>query len=390
MGSYDFDKLTDRSNTYCMKWDMAEGALPMWVADMDFETAPAVTEALVERAKHGIFGYSYAPEEYFRAYSDFWARRHGYRFPVDDMIFATGIVPAISSIVRKITTPAEKVVIQSPVFNIFYNSIYNNGRYICSNDLVYENGEYRVDFEDLERKLSDPQTTLFILCNPHNPVGKTWTREELAKMGELCKKHGVTVLSDEIHCEFTFPKNSYVPFASVNETCRDISITCLSASKSFNLAGLCSACVVVHDPYLRHKVYRGINTDEVGEPGAFAVAANIAALDRGEEWLDGLLDYIDNNRKLATDYIEKNIPVLKVVKGNATYLLWVDISDIGLDSVELCERLRREAGLYVSDGLEYGENGKYFIRINLATQRARVERGLTLLKNGIEKIASEN
>ena len=381
-----FDKITDRSGTSSMKWDVREGVLPMWVADMDFETAPAVKEAVIKRAEHGIFGYTYTPDEYFESISDFFAKRHGYRFEVGDMLYVSGIVPASSSMVRRLTHPAEKVLIQAPVFNIFYNSIYNNGRYIVSNDLVLRDGEYTVDFEDMERKLSDPQLTLFILCNPHNPVGKVWTREELCLIGELCKKHGVTVISDEIHCEFTSPKNNYVPFASASDVCRDISVTCLSASKAFNLAGMQAAALVIHDDRLRHEVNRGLNNDEIAEPNAFSTDAYIAAFRRGEEWLDQLVDYVNDNKKYACDYITANIPSLKVIRSQATYLLWVDISSLGIDSVELCDRLTREVGLMLSDGLEYGECGRYFVRINVATQRARVERGLELLKQGVERL----
>ena len=390
MKKYDFDKLVDRSSTLSYKWDVGDGILPMWVADMDFETAPAVKDAVVKRAEHGIYAYSYAPDEYFEAIADFFEKRHGYRFDTADMIYSSGIVAAISSIVRKLTTPAEKVLIQPPVFNLFYNSVLNNGRFVVENNLVLKDGAYEIDFEDLEKKLSDPQVTLFILCNPHNPVGKVFTRDELARMGELCKKYGVTVLSDEIHCDFTYPKNSYTPFASVNETCRDISVSCVSPSKSFNVAGLYASCVIAHDPLLRHRVWRGLNTDEVGEPNAFAVQACIAAYREGGEWLDALLDYIEENKRYAARYIEENIPALSVPKTNATYLLWVDATALGISSDILCERIEKEAGLKVSDGLEYGECGRYFIRINLATQKSRVKEGLERLKKAITAITGDS
>lgn len=389
MGKYSFDSIPDRRNTFSYKWDVGEGTLPMWVADMDFEVAPAVKEAIVKRAEHGVFGYTYAPDEYFESIRDFYERRHGYRFDTKDMMYSVGVVGAISSIVRKLTTPAEKVLIQPPVYNIFYNSIYNNGRYIEANELKYDGEEYSVDFEDLEKKLSDPQVTLFILCNPHNPVGKIYTKEELIRVGELCKKYSVTVVSDEIHSEFTFPKKSYVPFASASETCRDISVTLVSSSKSFNIAGLYGACAIAHDPLLRQRVYRALNTDEIGEPNAFAVAANIAAFTECDEWLDELIDYIEENKRLAREYINESIPGLHAPKSFATYLLWVDASELGVDSVQLCEFLKERVGLKLSDGLEYGESGRYFIRINLATSRENVRRGMELLKNGVELILEE-
>ena len=384
MAKFNFDAPTDRKGSYSYKWDNYESALPMWVADMDFETAPVIKEAIIKRAEHGIFGYSYTPDEYFNAISNYFERRHSYRFSPQDMVYSTGIVASVSSLVRKLSTPAENVLIQAPVYNIFYNCILNNGRNVLSSDLVYDGEKYEIDFTDLEAKLALPQTTLFIVCNPHNPVGKIFTKSELAKIGELCKKHGVTVISDEIHCEFTNPKCAYTPFASASEICRDISVTLVSNSKTFNLAGLASACAIAHSTPLRNKVYRALNTDEIGEPNAFAIPANIAAYNYGDEWLDELVDYINANKAYASEFITKELPMLKAPNSSATYLLWVDISALGIDSVSFCKRLREEGGLYLNDGEEYGECGKYFVRINLATQRYRVVEGMKKLKAFID------
>ena len=383
MKKYNFDKETNRRQFNTVKWDLPEGALPMWVADMDFECAPEIRCAVERRAAHGIYGYSYAPNEYFNAVSDFFYRLTGYRHDPEKMIFANGVVAIISSVVRKLTTPAEKVLIQAPVYNIFYNSILNNGRVVISSDLVYENGEYHIDFADLEEKMSDPQTTLMILCNPHNPVGKIWTREELEKIGELAYKHGVKVVSDEIHFPLTDPGKVCVPFASVNDICRDISITCVSASKAFNLAGIFAACAIVPDPKLHHKVWRGINTDEVGEPNAFAIDASVAAYTMCDEWLSEVREYIYENKLYCYDFIEKNIPGLKVIKGDATYLMWVDASEFTDDSGELKERIFEKTGLYVSSGASYGECSKSFLRINLATTKANVIDGMKRLKKAL-------
>ena len=382
--SFDFDRLTDRSGTYSYKWDVAEGELPMWVADMDFEVADPIKKAIVGRAEHGIFGYSATPCEFFEAISAYWGRRHGYTIPTEHMIYSNGVVAAISSMVRKLTTPAENVLIQAPVYNIFYNSILNNGRNVLSSDLVYDGHGYSIDFEDLEEKLARPQTSLMILCNPHNPVGRIWTREELERIGDLCHKHGVTVISDEIHCDITAPGESYVPFASVSDICRDISLTCIAASKTFNIAGLQSACVFSANPILRHKAWRGINTDEVGEPNAFSMLANIAAYTECDGWVDAMLDYVFENKRIAVDYINSEIDGLKAEYSLATYLLWIDISELSDDSVEFCEKLREYTGLYLSDGAEYGECGRTFVRMNLATQRARVMDGLERLRRGCE------
>lgn len=386
---YDFDKLTDRSGTLSYKWEVKPGELPMWVADMDFEVASPIKRAILDRAEHGIFGYTATPDAYFEAISAYWERRHGYRIPTEHMIYSNGVVAAISSIVRKLTTPAENVLIQAPVYNIFYNSILNNGRNVLSSDLIYDGSEYSVDFDDLEKKLALPQTSLMILCNPHNPVGRIWTREELARIGELCHKYGVTVLSDEIHCDVTAPGESYIPFASVNEECRSISVSAIASSKTFNIAGLQSACVFAADPVLRHKVWRGINTDEVGEPNAFSMTANIAAFTECDGWVDEMLEYVFENKRIACDFINSEIDGMKAAFSKATYLLWIDISGVAKDSVDFCEKLRERTGLYLSDGAEYGECGRSFVRMNLATQRSRVLDGLERLKRGAAEYAKK-
>ena len=383
---YSFDKMTDRRNTLSYKWDVAEDELPMWVADMDFEVAPPIKEAVVKRAEHGIFGYSCTPCEFFEAISQYWGRHHGYRIPTEHMIYSSGVVAAISSIVRKLTTAAENVLIQAPVYNIFYNSILNNGRNVISSDLVYDGEGYSVDFEDLESKLALPQTSLMILCNPHNPVGRIWSREELAKIGALCQKHGVTVLSDEIHCDVTAPGENYVPFALVDDVCRDISVSCIAASKTFNIAGFQSACVYAANPILRHRVWRGINTDEVGEPNAFAMVANIAAFTLCDAWVDEMREYVFENKRIACDFINANVEGAKATFSLATYLLWIDVSEITDDSVRFCEELRSLTGLYLSDGAEYGECGRKFVRMNLATQRERVLDGLKRFADGCAEI----
>ena len=383
--NYDFDKITERRNTNSLKWDVLENEIPMWVADMDFETAPAVKREVMKTAELGIYGYSTSTDEYFKAYASFFRERYGAPFTPDCMVYVSGVVAAISSIVRRVTHPGENVLIQAPVYNIFYNSIRNNGRNILSSDLVYKNGEYNIDFSDLEKKLADKQTSLMILCNPHNPIGKIWDRKTLKKIAELCEKHSVTVVSDEIHSPITEPGKKYVPFASVSKTADEISITCLAASKAFNIAGLQSSCLYIKNSTLRHKIFRGINNDEVGEANIFALNANIAAFNEGRDWLDELNIYIAQNKRFAEKYIDDNIPSLHVVPSEATYLIWVDISGVSSDSKIFAERLRKQTGLFVNDGEEYGECGKSFIRINLGTQRSRVEDGLKRLSKFINR-----
>lgn len=381
---YSFDKLTNRVNTNSLKWNVAENELPMWVADMDFETAPEIKKAICERAEHGIFGYTDIPKEWFDAYEHWWKNRHNFQIETEWLIFCTGIVPAISSIVRKLTTPAEKVLIQTPVYNIFFNSIINNGCQVLESPLKYEDLNYDIDFEDLEAKLSDPQTTLMILCNPHNPVGKIWSAETLRRIGKMCAEYNVTVISDEIHCDLTDPGCSYVPFASVSDYCREISITCVAPTKAFNLAGLQTAAVIVPNPALRHKVWRGLNTDEVAEANVFAIPAVVAAFNKGANWLDSLREYIYENKIFALNFIKKEIPKVKIVPSQATYLLWLDIGNITFFSSEAARFIREHTGLYLSDGSEYGKAGQQFLRMNIACPRSRLLDGLERLKQGLE------
>ncbi|MBO7364480.1 MAG: aminotransferase class I/II-fold pyridoxal phosphate-dependent enzyme, partial [Lachnospiraceae bacterium] len=295
--NYDFDLVTDRRGTFSSKWDVAPGELPMWVADMDFRTAPEILDAMEKRLAHGIFGYTDVPDEWYGAYRAWWETRHRLRMEEEALMFCTGVIPALSSMVRKLTTPNENVVIQTPVYHIFYNSVLNNGCRVLENPLRRENDGWEMDFDGLERAFADPQTTLMVLCNPHNPVGKIWDRETLARVGELAAKYRVTVISDEIHCDITRPGTSYVPFASVSETCRQVSAVCVAPTKAFNIAGLQTAAIYVPDPFLRHKVRRGINTDEVAEPNVFAVTAAIAAFTEGGPWLDAMRAYVFENRR---------------------------------------------------------------------------------------------
>ena len=385
MNKYDFDTLIERRSTFSCKWGgCSENELPMWVADMDFLTAPEILEALQKRLNNGIFGYTYIPDEWHEAYQYWWKKRHHLEISKDSLIFCTGVVPAISTAVRKLTTIAENVVIQPPVYNVFYNSIRNNGRNILESSLLYSNGKYSIDWEDLEKKLSDPQTSLMILCNPHNPVGKIWDKQTLARIGELCEKYNVTVISDEIHCDLTDPGKEYIPFASVSETCAKISVTCMAPTKAFNIAGLQTAAVMVPNENLNHKMWRALNTDEVAEPNAFAVTAAISAFTKGEAWLDALRAYAKTNKDIIRDFISKNIPELSVVPSEATYLLWLDCSKITNDSVSLAEFIRKETGLFLANGTQYGGNGNYFMRFNPACPRKLIEDGLTRLKQGVD------
>ena len=386
--SYDFDTVINRRHTDSLKWDVPEGELPMWVADMDFQTAPEIQDALAKRLAHGVFGYNIVPDEWYGAIQNWWNTRHHFLMEKDWLVFCTGVVPALSSIVRKMTTIGENVLIQTPVYNIFFNCILNNGRHVLESPLVYDGSRYSIDYDDLEEKMANPQTTMMILCNPHNPIGKIWDRETLAHIGHLAAKHHVLVVSDEIHCDLTDPGKEYIPFASVNEECRSNSITCIAPTKTFNLAGLQTAAVCVPDPYIRHKVNRGLNTDDVAEPSAFAIPAAIAAFTKGGSWLDALREYLYENKKAVDMFLKERLPMLKLVPSEATYLLWIDCGKLCDDAQNLQAFLRREAGLYVSSGAQYGQTGKSFLRLNIACPKRTLTEGLAKLENGILKYLS--
>ena len=380
---YDFDTPINRRGTHSLKWDVGENELPMWVADMDFQTALPIRRAIEVRAAHGVFGYTGLPDAWYEAYRGWWRVRHHFEMEKEWLVFCTGVVPAFSSIIRKLTAPAEKVLIQTPVYHIFFNSILNNGRQVLENPLKYDGEEYHVDFGDLEQKLSDPQTTLMILCNPHNPVGKIWDKETLEQIGTLAAKHHVTIIADEIHCDLTTPGCEYIPFASVSEECRENSITCIAPTKAFNLAGLQTAAVMVPNRNLRHKVWRALNTDEIAEPNAFAVDAAIAAYTEGADWLDDLCVYLEENKQTVRDYIAEQIPQLKVVPSQATYLLWLDCTKIVGFASEAARFIREKTGLYLSVGSQYGKGGEHFLRMNAACPRSVLCDGLSRLKEGL-------
>ena len=383
--NYHFDKVTDRRGTGSEKWNVQENELPMWVADMDFPTAPCVRRAIEKRAAHGVFGYSSIPEDWYDAYRNWWGEHHGLDIAREELLFVTGVIPAISAAVRTFTAPDDKVIIQTPVYNHFFTSILNNGRSVLENPLIYRDGKYEMDLQDLEKKLSDPQATLLILCNPQNPVGKIWNREQLAQIGSLCRKHGVLVFSDEIHCDLTAPDKAYIPFASVDEACRMNSITALAPTKTFNIAGIHSAAVFVPEEGLRQRMKRALNTVEVAEPNAFAVDATTAAFSgEGWNWLVSLRGYIEENKKEVRAFLEKELPEVYALPQDATYLMWLDISRYSNNSGELQRFLRKETGLYVTAGNIYGDNGRTFLRLNVACPRRLLEDGLERFRTGLE------
>lgn len=375
---YDFDEIIDRCGTNCVKWDGAENpdVLPMWVADMDFRTAPAIIEALSRRVDHGVFGYTRVPQSYYESITGWFARRHGWNIDNDWIIYTSGVVPALSAIIKALTVPGDKVLIQTPVYNCFFSSIRNNGCEIVESPLVYADNTYSIDFENLERKVSDPKVKAMILCNPHNPAGRVWSRDELIRIGEICIRHDVVVIADEIHCELVMPGYEYTPFASISEEFSRHSVSCVSPSKAFNIAGLQIANIVCADAGRRAKIDRAININEVCDVNPFGVIALQAAYNEGAEWLDQLLEYIHGNYEYMRRFCEEHLPDFPITKLEGTYLVWMDCRKFGMTSAELEKALIQDAKLWLNAGTMYGKDGEGFMRWNIACPRARMIEGL--------------
>lgn len=382
---FDFNELIPRRGTNSYKWDGAadERVLPLWVADMDFRTAPEIIDALRDRVEHGIFGYTRVPDTYYEAVTGWFARRHGWTIDREWIIYTSGVVPALSATIKALTRPGDRVLVQTPVYNCFFSSIRNNGCLVEENRLIYEDGTYSIDFDDLERKAADPRVTLMLLCNPHNPAGRVWTRDELVRIGDICLRHGVRVVADEIHCELVFRPHRYVPFASLagdfGSRAAEFmanTVTCVSPSKAFNIAGLQIANIIAADPDVRRKIDRAINDNEVCDVNPFGVEALIAAYNKGEAWLAALLEYLCGNYRFLKEFFAARMSQLTVTRLEGTYLVWVDCRRLGLTSETLCRRLLDEQQLWLNEGTMYGAAGEGFVRINIACPRSRLEEAL--------------
>ena len=384
---YDFDKITPRCGTNSYKWDSTDDkeVLPMWVADMDFPTAPCIINALEKRVEHGIFGYTRVPEEYYDAVISWFSRRHHWKPRREWFIYTSGVVPALSAVIKALTNVGDKVLTLTPVYNCFFSSIRNNGCELDSCALRYEDNTFSIDYEDLERRAADPKTTLMLLCNPHNPSGRVWTREELRRIGDICIKNNVVVVADEIHCELVHPGFTYTPFASVSEEFQKHSVTCISPSKAFNIAGLQIANIIVENEEWRQRIDKAININEVCDVNPFGVIATIAAYNEGEEWLNQLLQYIHGNYLFFKDYCEEHLPQLPVAPLEGTYLAWMDCRSLGIPSEELEEELMKEAKLWLNAGSMYGKEGEGFMRWNLACPRQLVKEGLERFSQFVDK-----
>ena len=403
MSKFNFDEIINRRGTGCVKWDeqaplqsedraLSEDMIPLWVADMDFKAAPAIQEAIRKRAEHGVFGYTVVEEPYYEAIISWFKRRHDWTICREEILYTTGVVPAMSVAIKALTMPGEKVLILSPDYNCFFSSIRNNGCEVLETILRQkdENEDHQenvtepqwvVDFDDFEAKCADEKTTVFLLCNPHNPTGRVWTKEELSRMNDICMKHGVKVVSDEIHCELVMPGHMFQPFAAVSEACRENSVILNSPSKSFNIAGLQIANIICSRPDWRRRLDRAININEVCDVNPFGPVALMAAYNESEDWIDELNQYLWGNYQVLCNFVAKNLPQWKVSPLEGTYLPWVDIKATGMTSQAYADHLLKETNVWVNPGTMYGkESGEGYIRLNIACPRA-------LLTEALERIA---
>ena len=373
---YDFESVIDRHNTNSVKWDLFDDDVPMWVADMDFKVAPQIQKAIQKRTNHPVYGYTIVPDELFEAYINWWDSNYGLEMSREDMAYSIGVMPSISSMIRCLTDENDEILIQSPVYHVFYYVIEDNNRKVLENELIYEDGKYRIDFDDLDEKLS--RVKLMILCNPHNPIGKIWSRDDLSKISELCKKHDVILISDEIHCDLTDPGVKYNPFEADDNVIR-----CLSPSKSFNIAGFQSSIVHTTNNELLEKVKTQMHIDNSDSCNVFATAAVIAAYNESGKWLDELREVLYKNKQIVKEFLTDELPVIKMLECDATYLLWLDCSAIGFKSKILSEFLRSNQRLFLSAGIDFGECGDNFLRMNIACPEELLIDGLLRLKGGI-------
>ncbi|GAB6138483.1 MalY/PatB family protein [Halanaerobaculum tunisiense] len=383
---YDFDQVIDRKNTNSLKWDKYNGEdiLPMWVADMDFESPPQVKDALANRVDHGVFGYAGDYDQYYKAIVNWMEQRQQWQIKKDWISISPGVVPALNMLVRSLTNPGDKVIIQPPVYYPFYQVVENNGCHVVENPLQFTGQQYQMDFSDLEQKI-DNRVKLLILCSPHNPVGRVWTREELNKLGEICIENDILVIADEIHSDLILPGNEHTVFASLAEEFAQNCVVCNAPSKTFNLAGIQTSNIIIPNAQLRHLFETALESNGLGRPNVFAIPALQAAYNHGQEWLDELLVYLQANLEFLQDYIAENIPQIKVIEPEGTYLFWLDFRQLGLDDKQIKRLLFKDARLILNPGDIFGEQGRGFQRINIACPRSLLKEGLERLNRAVKE-----
>lgn len=386
MPKYDFDTIINRRDTNCLKWDVSKNELPMWVADMDFKVAPAIIKTMQNTLNLGVFGYTKTPDKWYRAYQNWWKKHHNFHIKKEWLSFINGIVPAINFAIQLLCDKNDNVLVQSPVYHVFYRIIEQNGVNIVQNELEIGKNGYEIDWQDFEKKLSDEKTKIFILCNPHNPIGKIWDETTLEKMGKLCHKYGVTVLSDEIHCDLITPGLKYTPFAKVNDTNAQISVTYISPTKAFNIAGIQSAAVCTPNKNLRKILHTKYAQNSLCENNIFAADVAIAAFNHSKEWLDELNAYLEQNKQIVKEFIKTELKGVKVYPCDATYLMWLEFKNFKADD-EIAKKIREISGLYLSSGEQFKAGDKSFARLNIATPKEILKDGLNRLKIAIQKLS---
>jgi len=388
---YDFDKIIDRRGSNCLKWDFAStffgtnDLLPMWVADMDFESPPSVLNAIRRRAEHGVFGYTARPQSYYQAIINWVEKRHNWQIKREWLSYAPGVVPAIHLCIMAFSHPGDKVIVQTPAYYPFFSAVRNTGRQLETNPLKNVEGHYEMDFDDLEKKI-DSRTKILILCNPHNPVGRVWTRDELARIGEICLKHDIKIISDEIHSDLVFKEYEHTPMASLSEDLALQTITCISPSKTFNLAGLSTAVVIAPNKRMLQEYNNALSSVGLGLGNVFGIVALEAAYSHGEEWLEQLLTYIKGNYEYMKEFLKQHLPQIKITELQGTYLAWLDFRDFGMTTKELRDFLYNKAKVGFEDGSVFGKEGEGFMRVNLACPRSTIEEAMRRLIEAHRKL----
>jgi cysteine-S-conjugate beta-lyase len=385
---YNFDQGINRLNTCSEKWDGlkkrfgVKDVIPMWVADMDFMSPPQVREALKKRVEHGVYGYTFRPESYFTAVIDWLEKRHQWTIQNEWISHSPGVIPALSLIIQTFTQPGDKIMIQTPVYHAFSRVIKAQNRTVVSNPLKFENRNYTMDFSDLEAKI-DPAVKMIILCSPHNPVGRVWNRDELTKLGEICIKHNILVVSDEIHFDLIYKGSKHIPFASISSDFADLSITCIAPSKTFNLLGLHTSSVIISNSKLRRSYNKAVNELSLGSPNIFGMIASESAYRDGEEWLNQLIDYLQGNLDFVMQFLKEHIPQIKVIPPEGTYLVWLDFQQLRLSTKDLDHFMLHKAKVALNEGHIFGEEGKGFMRMNIACPRSTLEKALYQIRDAV-------
>jgi cystathionine beta-lyase len=381
---FNFDKIVERRGTASVKWDMRktifnnENVLPMWVADMDFETPECIVKAVQKRAAHPVYGYSFMEDNYFDAFINWVKRRHQWEIEKEWILFSPGIVTAVNASVMAFSEKGDGVIIQPPVYFPFFDAVSNNERILLNNNLLYVDQSYKIDFDDLEVKAKEAK--MILLSSPHNPVCRCWTKEELIRLGKICFENDVIIISDEIHADLILPNFKHIPLASLSDELAEITVTCMAPSKTFNVAGFFTSQVIIKNEKLRERFFKVMEKMHLTYANLFGIVASEAGYSKGDEWVDEMMKYVNGNYELLQNYLLKELPKLKLIKPEATYLAWIDFNELGLTDDEIKNKLIKEASLGLNEGIIFGKNGSGFMRMNLATPRSNVQKALDLLK----------